>query len=332
MKVNRKELIGCLKVVSSLGDLHFDGALVRGGSFNFQVEVPLPSGLELTCVVPGKPVLDILKTMSADDVDIVSRRNKLHLESGGIKVDFKVLQDVVLLKKIPLTDDPILVKKLSALVSGLTAACVCVSKDELDGPLCGVRPIGSFLYSCDKFRIFRYVLEEEIKVSGSIPISFIKALSGLGEVEGTLYCGTRITFVGVDGTTITSSLLMGDYPDLSRMFPSFDPVTISFGGEQIVSVLSKHGKYQSKVDIGDQEFEVLLHENQCTITSESNLGLLQETLEMGVNIGDREIGFFVNPVLFDGVEKRCTSCDFYPEDGIVMFVSGPSEYLIRTKE
>jgi DNA polymerase III sliding clamp (beta) subunit (PCNA family) len=147
-----------------------------------------------------------------------------------------------------------------------------------------------------------------------------------------MHAGSRISFVGSDGTCVTSSLLTGDYPDLSVLFPKSDPVEISFNGECILDVLGKHGKYQRKVDIGDQEFSVTMTENQCTIVSESEMGMLQETLEMGTDIGSREIGFYANPVLFDGVDKDCTSFTFYPEDGVVMFTYEKSEYLIRTRE
>lgn len=332
MKVNRKELIACLKPMVSMGNLYFDGHVVRSGSLNFQIESPLPGGLNLTCVVPGKPILDMLKEMPEDEVEIANRRSKLYFACGGVKVDFKLLKDEVPLIRIPLPEDSIEVENLEELVEGLRSASVCASKDEADGPLCGVRAIGSKLYACDKFRIFRYSLNEGIVIEGSIPLSFIKMLSGLKVKGGKLYGGTRISFQGEDGIVVTSSLLAGDYPDLARMFPDSDPVVISFGGNQISAVLAKHCRYQSKVDIGEQELEVMLHGNECTIVSNSELGILQETLEMETNIGDKEIGFFANPVLFDGVEKKCTACEFYPENGIVMFVSGSSEYLIRTKE
>jgi len=231
----------------------------------------------------------------------------------------------------PLVD----IKDVAKFIDALSVSSVCVSKDEADRALCGVRPMGEYLYSCDKFRMFRHQLYEPVKLNGSVPLSFIKAVGVIPRIDlegGKLYAGTRISFESLDGTVVTSSILCDDYPDLSRMFPVSDPVTISFNGDRILDVLAKHAKYQRKVDIGDQEFEVMLTGNQCTIVSESDLGILQETLEIDTDIGNKEIGFFANPVLFDGVEKECTSFDFYPEDGVVMFTYGQSEYLIRTRE
>jgi len=332
MKVSRDELIACLKKVIICDTLHFDGRVVRSGNLSFQLEAPLPGELDLSCVVDGKPLLDMLKMMNGDEVEVVLRRGKLLVTSGGLKVDFKLLQDAMPLTKIPLTDAPVEIQDLESFVMGLRRSAVCVSKDEADGSLCGVRIVGSKMYACDKFRIFRYSLEEEMRLDGSIPLSFIKAVQGADLKGGKLHLGTRISFVAADGAMITSSLLAGDYPDLARMFPESEAVTVSFKDECILGVLGKHGKYQSKVDIGAQEFEVAMTENQCTIVSESNIGLLQETVEMDYDIGNKEVGFFANPVLFDGVEKECTSFDFYPEDGIVMFTYGQSEYLIRTRE
>jgi len=332
MKVSRNELIACLKRVIIGDTLYFDGRTVRSGHLSFQVETPLPGELDLSCVVSGKPLLDMLKTMRADEVEIVLRRGKLHITSDGLKMDFKTFKDAMPLNKVPITDPLVDVGDLEKFVAGLKASSVCVSKDEADRALCGVRAMGEFLYACDKFRIFRHKLEEKVTLDGSVPLPFIKAIGGMDLNGGKIYAGTRINFEAADGTVITSSLLSDDYPDLRRLFPDSEPVTISFNGDRILDVLAKHGKYQKKVDIGAQEFEVMLTGTQCTIVSESELGVLQETLEMDADIGDREIGFFANPVLFDGVEKECTSFDFYSEDGVVMFTYGQSEYLIRTRE
>lgn len=332
MKVNREDLITCLKKANVSDILHFSGKSVRSGNLSFQVEVPLPGELDLSCVVSGKPLLDMLKMMRAEEVEIVLRRGKLHITSAGLKMDFKVFKDITPLMKLPITDPEVEIKDLENFIAGMKSSSVCVSKDGADKALCGVRVMGKHMYACDKFRIFRYSLEEEVSIEGSIPLSFIKVVDGIDLTGGKIYAGTRITLETADGTTITSSLLSDDYPDLSRMFPDSDPVTVSFKGDRILDVLAKHGKYQRKVDIGSQEFEVMLTGAQCTIVSESELGVLQETLEMDTDIGNKEIGFFANPVLFDGVEKERTSFDFYPEDGVVMFKYGNSEYLIRTRE
>jgi DNA polymerase III sliding clamp (beta) subunit (PCNA family) len=281
--------------------------------------------------VPGKPLLDLLKCVSDVEVELESRRKTLKVTSGGMKAKLNISTDSV--TDMPTASGgPIEVEDLSGLIVGMTTCVVGASKDELDGALCGVCVAGKYIYACDKFRIVRYELSEEVDLQKSIPVPFVKAIKNLGKNGGRLYCSSRLTFVSNDGAIITSSLLKGAYPDLSHMFPKSDPVKISFGGKPIVSSLEKHRMYQSGVSLGDQELEFMVTGTKCTILSEGDLGTLKEEVEIDADFGEEELGFFVNPALFEGVEKTCTSFDFYADEGVVMFTSGPASYLLRTRE
>lgn len=338
MSVNREELIQCLTTtlpaLKSGGCFHFVDNCVRASSGEIQIEVPLPGNLDLllNCSVPGKPLLDLLKCVDDEEVELESRRSSLKVVSGGLKAKLKISTDVIVPDTSQAFGDAIAVGDLQELITGLGTCLIGVSKDEMDGPLCGACVAGNHIYACDKFRIVKYDLSEGIDLQWSIPASFIKAIKKLGKHGGTLHCSSRLTFVSNDGAVITSSLLKGAYPDLSHMFPKSDPVNISFGGKPIVSSLEKHKMYQSGVSLGDMELEFVISGKTCTILSEGGLGTLKEEVEIDSDFGDDEWGFFVNPALFDGVEKTCTSFDYYAEEGVVMFVSGPASYLVRTRE
>lgn len=335
MAVNRKDLIECLKAtlpaLKSGGCFHFNENSVLASSGNLRIEVPIPWLSGLYCTVPGKPVLDLLKCLDAELVELEARRSTLKVSSGGLKAKLKLGSESI--SDMPkAAGDPIEIADLEDLVTGLVVCSIGVSKDDMDGSLCGVCVAGKYLYASDKFRIVRYELKDAVDLQCSIPAPFIKALSKLSKHGGDIYHSSRLSFLGGDGTVITSSLLKGAYPDLSHMFPKSDPVTISFGDKPIVSSLEKHKMYQSGVDFGDMELEFHITGNTCSILSEGGLGTLKEEVEIDTDFGEEELGFFVNPALFDGVEKTCTSFDFHAEEGAVMFNSGPASYLIRTRE
>ena len=336
MSVDRKELIQCLTAMlpalKSGGSFHFVGDKVQVSSGDIQIEAPLP-GLHdaLYCSVPGKPLMDLLKCSDAERVELDARRNTLKVVAGGLKAKLKISTDSI--ASIPsASGDPIEVGDLEDLIAGLKVCSIGVSKDDMDGVLCGVCVAGKYLYASDKFRIVRYELQNEVDMQCSIPVSFIKAIGKLGKHGGKIYHSSRLTFAGEDGAVITSSLVKGAYPDLSHMFPKSNPVKISFGEKPIVTSLEKHRVYQSGVSLGDQELEFFITGTMCSIISEGGIGTLKEEVEIDSDFGDKELGFFVNPALFEGVEKTCTSFDYHAEEGTVMFNSGPASYLIRTRE
>lgn len=336
MKVNKTDLLNCLKKVSpALGKegafscFHFDKGKVY--AYNGIVSIMSSFGDEdISFAVPGKKFMKLVKSIKSKEIELRVRRNTLRLMTDSVTAEFNLHE--VGSTDLVVSEDMIDVANFDDLIEGLTICGAIVSRDEMDGALCGVHVDNGMLYATDKFRMVKRALKSSLGHSCTIPKQFVDIASKFSKSKEVKIGFTEAAVVmKFDDVYVSTCTLGRKYPDLDGYFPQDDSsMEISFQ-ESIKSILKKHNDYQDAVDIGNRELEFLINGDECIIISHAEgTGCLKEKITLASPV-EKEWAFFVNPIMFDGVDD-CESFDYYPSQGILMIFSNSCECMIRLRE
>jgi len=295
--------------------------------------------LDLHCALLADPLLNLLQSLSGDQVNIEQKDKEVVIKSGRVKGVFAVVLGKSMLSRECSSSAIGLLgpdkSGLEAFLEIIEAGNFCgqvVSKDETYGPLCGIHiKEGKYVFGTDRYRLIAWALKnnEFSNITGTLHIKFINMLSKCAkEIDMVDWIpGDRLSVVLKDGTYISSSMLLGDYPDLLSLFPvetkeCYDLKFKDFAG------ITRHIDFLGNITSMDKVTKFEVDELICKMTSvDPNLGTLEENFELISPVSKFE--FSVNPTLLQGSSVAKDGLRFYPEDCVVFIGNDQKKYLIN---
>lgn len=157
--------------------------------------------------------MNTLDLSSGSEIEMFQHGNEVRFKSGKAKAKFNMIQGGYPI--IP-SFDPKLHSKASGLATRLKQVAWAVNTKSVD-ILSGVNLDGEYLYGCDRTRLA--VVPCEVPVDRPVTAqltSIAPSLRNTSEV-GVRATETRLELSPDDHTQITSRLIEGDYPDVSRL-------------------------------------------------------------------------------------------------------------------
>ena len=341
MKIDRLALIESLDMVApALGTnvlvpafqcFQFDGHKISAtdGATVIRTECGIDTGL--SCVVPAPQFLSLLKSLTCKEIEIEESKTNIVVKTvrGTVKGTFTT---VVKVAPLPIPDCAMIQGgEFSVFMDALNFCRYNVSKDEANGPYCGIRIDGNTAYSTDKYRIAKYDLGAKyFDTPITVPIKFVNAL--LKHRNEVVELGAKddrfLVAVLTDGTILYSSLLEGVYRDLEEMFPAADSefTKVEFP-ELLKDMLDRHIAFLRNIDVTSKLIKVSIADKTCTIVStDKDLGTLEEELELAASVGN-QIEFDINPLFWKDVSQISNEFNYY--EGYILFLTDKLTYLCR---
>jgi hypothetical protein len=365
MKVNKNVFLDCLGQVlpavdnKSLFDeyrrFNFCGQKVLATDGSIWIETPLPDGVMLEASVLAAPLFSLLKELPEGELDLRLENGKLSIKTDKLSSSFDAK---VLGSSRPPSVGPVASvitgELLNDLIDGLNFCRHGVSKDENDGPLCGIKVGLNWVWSCDRYRILRWQLSQTFP-SGfelCLPVRVVNLLVGNRSNLKHLTFLPRNNFGGIlvidlnNGSTIWATTLEGEYNDLNPFFPGNEVI-----GEEIelnmefLGVLGRHLAILQDLPAEDKEVSFKVG-NQSVVTSSKKFTVagtggpgvasereLTESYELSKVREGPDFEFLVNPVLLkDAFGLCCQTFKYYPEKSFVLFEGEKFKHLVKVKK
>ena len=344
MKINRKQFVEALEKVSpALGInilvpefqyFQIEGNHIQAFDGVLLADLTLPIDTGLICAIP-KEVLSLLSSLNVEEIDLVIKNDELQVRTTKLEGKFSVLIPPKFqpLSQIDADADVKLIDSnlIDDIVEGLNFCKFGVSRDMTAGPICGVQINGDTLFSTDRYRVVKWVLNKDSGVICSVPLKFIDLLKRNRDKISELGCIGDKIFVAVlkDKTYISTCLLQGEYRELRGYFPDklTDCKQVEFE-EDLALAIDRHLALLKDVNSVDRETTIEAKEGICTLTSKvPERSNLVEHIDVKMEKGS-EISFSVNPTFLKEISSRCSSFKYF-DNGLILFETEKLQYLMR---
>lgn len=339
---DRKELLNKLELVtlvinhssfvSEFKNFHFNKETLTAtdGTITLMTSSPLP---EEIFSVKADPFLNLLRNIKADEIKLKIKDDSLSVRTKKIEGKFTISTPRDFQIEIPA---PTEISNCPDLLAGIHLCSFGACKEKTSGAISGVRIEPTTIYSTDRFRVHRFKLEKNTYIPTiTLPIKLTEILHKVkDEVKSYQFFEDKFYIVLKDNTTIESSILTDEYPELEQYFETLDIskfVELKFT-ENLQTVLDKHLKsFLGNVDFYDKEIKFVVDGNTCILYSESKSGgNLLEEIELEDSIENCE--FIVNPMLLSEVLQYGNGKFFYnSEDALILLDANKLQILIQTK-
>lgn len=352
MKIKRRVLLHCLEkamqVISSKSaedqqSFNFHAGRLQATNGSIWIDTVLPDGLDLEVKVKAKHLYELVKKLTAKELDLLVDGQKLIVKAGKSEAEFKVSPPTP--DDIPEVGDN-LVEHLDDFIEGLRFCGLGVSKDETSGPLSGVHIANDNLWSADRYRILNWKLDTPLDrgFDAIAPPKFGQILHRFkGDLEKLTYTPNETGgLFGVslkDGTYIFAGCINGEYKDLSGFFPqdaNAESITLD---EEFLQILDRHVTFLNDVKAADKEVKFTVGGNSAeTLSTKFVSGgeverRLLEIVALGSDRAGKSFTFAVNPVLLKDVVDKCLEFQYHStESSVVLFASEKFRYLIRARD
>jgi hypothetical protein len=349
-KMNKTELIEKLELLKQAtnpssfildyGCIHFDGKTLSAtdGTTTIITSNPLP---EQSFSVRVDALLNLLTNIDAEEITLDVKETSLAVRTKRIQGKFSISKP----RHIEFNTPKVLnkIEDCSKLLEAIYLCSFGTSKVKTSGSIGGVRIEGDSVYSTDRFRIYKYKMDNDSNIPNiSIPKNFVDVLHKV-ENRVAQYGIVDSSFFVVlnDGTTIQTTIFSEGYPNLNQYFENIDLSkfkALNFESK-LNTVLEKHLKsVLQSIDSNDKEIKFTLAGNVCTLHSQDRdedklveRGRVEEELELSEDVGN--FSFTANPILLQEVLQHCEGKFLYhPEDKVILINAGKLQVLVQTKE
>ena len=224
MRIGREQLLQELEFVTpglSPRDIieqssYFAFKKGRVFTFNDQVSCSNKTSLNITGAVPNKPLLEQLRKLPDDEIDVEATETALTIKGkGGREVEIRLEKEIAL--QIDSVEQPTKWHTLPAEFSEAIGIVVeCASRDASKAIHC-VHVHPEFIEACDNFQLSRYKLKTGLKEPVFIKGESIKHLPALGMTE-IGQTAAWIHFRNKNDLVMACRKYNEEYPELDKLF------------------------------------------------------------------------------------------------------------------
>jgi len=332
-----KNVVGNNQLVPEYHDFQFDGDHVQATNGSLLMDIHLPFDTGLHCAVPVK-FLTLLSGVSGDIISVEATEKKVTIKSNRVLGTFEVRPSCFeIVAESDVSEDLEDLQKLnhiSELVDGLVVVSFGTSPDKASGTYQGVRIKDSRLYSTDRYRVVKWELGFPTGLDVIITTSFIQLLKKHKDSLVYLGPGTNKTFIAKtkEGMTIVSSVIPGKFPELDQYFEvGADSIQVTFG-KALWPTIERHVQVLEPIDLYERITKIEIRDGGAILTSEMpQHSEVTEDIDIIEEINVR-LTFWLNPTFLKEIVGFCKGFFFYPDSGLILFVSDKLTYLMRTAD
>ena len=307
MRVEREKLLRCLEAVSpglSAKEIieqscHF---VFRGGrviTFNDEVACSLECSLELEGAVVAEPLLNLLRKLPEDNVDLEVSEGELLIRGQKRKAGIRLEQKVTL--PIEGIEVPKKWKPLPAnFVEAVGIVQACAGRDESRFALTCIHLSPEWVEACDGFQLARYPIKIGVTTSTIVRRRAMKSVVGLDVTEFS-QTENWIHFRNSAGLLVSCRRYLDKYPSIEKLLQvSGQPTVLPKGLEEAVD---KAQIFSTE----DNQVKVELRRGKLRLSGKGANGWYAET--KSVKYSGDELQFSIAPKLLVEISHRAEKCE-----------------------
>lgn len=309
MKINRGELLQVLESVQP--GLTARDVVEQSSCFAFRDGEVMTFSDEIAChrkcalliegAVPATPLLNVLRQMSEDEIDVLLEAGELIIKGKRRRAGIRTQPEVTLpIEKVEQADEW---KKLHAdFVDAIYVVQQCVGKDESNYAATCVHLHPKWIEACDNQQAIRYPMKTRVREAALIRGASIKHIVSLDMTEFA-ETETWIHFRNPTGLVLSCRRDVQTYDDLSGILTvEGDPITLPKG----LAEASEKAAIFSSEDPDGNEVEIQIRPDRLKITGRGVSGWFHEYKKIKY-VGEA-ITFNVAPRLLSELVKRYSEC------------------------
>lgn len=300
--VDRKEFLrqleSCAPGISSTDNIEQGDCFAFTGehivSFNDEILCKQESALkDIRCAVPAKPLLETLRKLTEDEIDITLKDSQLQLKCEkvrrmGITIHLDAVAHSEAVEKPTewLDVPPIFADALAAVAD--VAARKAESADKFELTCVHISPNG--MQATDTFQAIRYRLKCPVTTGILIRRSACAAVNGLGvaaisETDNWLHLKTY------SGLQVSMRRYSGDFPNLNPIFKDNELASLTLPPSLLDSIQKASAFF---ADTGDgKQAQFKLKDNKLMVRAQNEVGWYEEVRDVQYDGPPRAFG--MNP-------------------------------------
>ena len=271
-------------------------------TFNDEVGCSSECCLKITGAVRAKPLLEMLRKLSEDQVAVELKDGKLLVKGKRKRASFTMEEEVTL--PVEGIESPTEWNELpEGFIDGLGFVRLCASKDESQMVLCNVhlRPDG--MEACDNFQVMYYPIKTGLTESVLVRAEVLKDVIGLG-MEEVSVVESWVHFRNSMGAMMSCRRCQDEYPKVGAILTVDGTPTVL--PEGLESAVSKAEIFSSE-DSEDNQVIVELKPKRLMLIGVGPSGEYKE--QQKVEYDGREMEFRIAPKLLVEISKKGNQCE-----------------------
>lgn len=276
-------------------------------TFNDEVSCTHDSDLKIEGAVQAMPLLNLLRKMKDEDVEIAIDGNELYVKGKRPEAWIPMEHDILLPYQI--VDPPKKWKRLpDDFIDAVTIVQECASRDESLFAMTCVHLHPEWIEACDIFQATRYKIKIGIDKSLYIRSQSLKHITNF---DFNQFSQTENWLHFRNGTGLVLSVrryLEDDYPDISKLYKVKGVVTAFPKG---LADAAKRAEDFSSSNIDDNQIRIELRPGKMRLLAEGPAGRYKEPKSIKYN--GEPMKFNISPKLLVEITKRYHQCEIAPE-------------------
>lgn len=260
-------------------------------SFNDEILCRQDSVLDgIFCAVPAKPLLETLRKLTEDEVDISLKESQLLIKCPGVRrIGITVHVDAVTHHEA--VEPPENWQDVApAFADALSMVADCAAKDSDTFELTCIELSPQGLQATDAFQAIRYKLTVPVSKSVLVRKSACSAVNGLG-VAAIAETDNWVHFKTYTGLQVSMRRYSGDFPNLAAAFKAETQATLAIP-PAILDSIQKAAAFFADTGNGKQA-QFRLKERKLMLRAQNMDGFYEEVRDIGYEGPSRTFG--LNP-------------------------------------
>lgn len=332
MKVNRAEILrqleACSPGLSNTDNIEQANCFMltpgRIVTFNDEICCTHDTTLTLTCAVPAKPLLETLRRLSEDEVDIEYKEDRLLLKCANVrKIGINVHADVVShAEAVEPPGEWIDVPPVFADALAMVAEAAAKESDQFS--LCCVQISPNGMQATDSFQAIRYKLPCPVTKNILVKKTACAAVNGLG-IACMSETPNWVHWKTYTGLQVSVRKYAEEFPDLGEIFRADSVGTLRFP-HSLIDSLQKAAAFLADTGSGKQAV-LRLKTNKLMIRGQNENGFYEEIRDIAYD--GPSISFGINPKYVQTLLKHDYPCNLTDS---ALRIRGESFSYITSKE
>ena len=344
MKIKREELIEALHIVHpavgvkvlipAYGGYKFQDGKVIATNGRTTIQKDIGDRLDFSCSVPTKPLSNLLEDLDAEEVSLLREEDKLIVETDRVVGELELILEEEKVEPIRIPKGAEWCEVNEDLVAALKRSEFAVSDDQTTGAICGIKIRADSVHGTDRYRILRCKLKEGSgfkdcvlrKEFARLIVKFAK------EFLGILIEGNRAIFQTNSGVTVSSELILGEYPALDDLIPKADERFRIDLPEDLDAIIDKHIRFQQDTDDIDKKIYLKVEDHQCVLmTEDPRVGSLTEVVNLDQSMA-KPTEFIFNPMFLKDTLKDYSEFYYFPDTRVMLLKAKDFEYAVKGRK
>lgn len=311
MKFNRKEILrqleSCNPGLSHTDNLEqSDCYILRPGvitTYNEEILCRQDTPLPFQAAVPAKPLVETLRKLTEDEIDIELKESMLMIKCAGTRrIGLNIHADIVLhcdsVEPVTQwTDVP------PVFADALAMVCEAADKDGDDFALNCVQIMPVGMQATDRFQAIRYKLDCPVRSGVLVKRQSCTAVNGLG-IAAMQETDNWIHWKTYTGLQISVRKYLEEYPDLSPLFKAEAQGTLRLP-PSLIDALQKASIFLADTGTGKQAV-LKLKTNKIMIRGQNEHGFYEEIRD--ITYDGPAVTFGINPKYVQTLLKHDYPC------------------------